>query len=406
MGPNGKKIITIDPVSGPLISRAFEWFETGDYSIKELAKKLREMGLRYRRTQKPIAGSTVNQILRSRIYTGSFEWLGKIYEGSHAPLITYSTWLNVQEVLDHRSISNVHGDRLQFAYTGLMTCGHCGCAVTAEIKKGRYIYYHCSRFKARCPEPYIREEVLDEKFAAVLRRLRLDDGAFNLIRRAIRENRADEQREREDANARLRAEADRLQHRLDTLYLDKVDGRVTTDFHDRVAGQWREERDRCLRDLESRTIAVDDLIDDGLALIDFTRSSYHRFESQSLASKRRALNLVLSNCSFAEGKLTVGFREPFRFLAERPGEDGDDLPPTSLSNSAGAELARHFVFETFGAKHFIKLFEGTTMSATPKVIDHLVARNGEQPCRKRASPIIAHAACVNGNQRVLHQILD
>ena len=60
---------------------------------------------------------------------------GLAYEGSHTPLTTFATWMNVQEILDGRSISNVHGNRHEFTYTGLMTCGHCGCAMTAEIKK-------------------------------------------------------------------------------------------------------------------------------------------------------------------------------------------------------------------------------------------------------------------------------
>jgi hypothetical protein len=46
--------------------------------------------------------------------------------------------------------------------------------MVAEIKKSRYIYYHCSRAKGKCPEPYTREEVLEERFAELLDRLRFD----------------------------------------------------------------------------------------------------------------------------------------------------------------------------------------------------------------------------------------
>ncbi|WP_380871852.1 hypothetical protein ACFB49_28030 [Sphingomonas sp. DBB INV C78] len=325
MGPLGKKVITIDPDIGPLVTRVFEWFESGQYSLKEVTQLAVRAGLRYRKSGKPVGVSTINTMLRSRIYTGSFEWLGKLYKGSHTPLTTFATWSNVQEILDGRSISNVHGNRLQFAYTGLITCGHCGCAVTAEIKKGRYIYYHCSRFKGRCPERYIREEALDDQFAAVLRRLRLDDASFRLIERAIRESHADERRDRDESVERLRAEADRLQHRLDTLYLDKLDGRVTVEFHDRVSATWREERDRTLRDMESLHSAEDDLIDDGLALLDFARTAHNQFADQPLATKRRALNLILSNSSFAGGALTVTFREPFGIL-EKIGETGGSGP--------------------------------------------------------------------------------
>jgi hypothetical protein len=34
------------------------------------------------------------------------------------------------------------------AFSGLITCGHCGCAMVDEIKKGRYVYYHCEVMRA------------------------------------------------------------------------------------------------------------------------------------------------------------------------------------------------------------------------------------------------------------------
>jgi hypothetical protein len=57
----------------------------------------------------------------------------------------------------------------EFTFSGLVNCGHCGCALVAEKKKGKYVYYHCTGNKGKCPEPYTREEVLDECFADLLK---------------------------------------------------------------------------------------------------------------------------------------------------------------------------------------------------------------------------------------------
>ena len=35
------------------------------------------------------------------------------------------------------------------AYTGLLKSARCGCLITAEIRKSRYIYYHCTYGKGR-----------------------------------------------------------------------------------------------------------------------------------------------------------------------------------------------------------------------------------------------------------------
>ena len=40
--------------------------------------------------------------------------------------------------------------------------------MVGELKKGRYICYHRTGYKGKCPEPYTREEVLEKSFTAVL----------------------------------------------------------------------------------------------------------------------------------------------------------------------------------------------------------------------------------------------
>ena len=37
-----------------------------------------------------------------------------------------------------------------FAFSGLIACHTCGCAVVCEIKKERYVYYHCTGHADKC----------------------------------------------------------------------------------------------------------------------------------------------------------------------------------------------------------------------------------------------------------------
>src|SRR3546814_3865461 len=123
------------------------WFETGDYALKDVTQKARAAGLRYRRSQKPVGTSTIHYMLRNRLYAGAFEWGGRLYQGTHEPLVSRETWENVQEVLDGRSASNVRAEPLRFAFTGLITCGHCGCAVVAQMQRGRRSEEHTSELQ-------------------------------------------------------------------------------------------------------------------------------------------------------------------------------------------------------------------------------------------------------------------
>ncbi|MDQ3773602.1 MAG: zinc ribbon domain-containing protein [Pseudomonadota bacterium] len=69
-----------------------------------------------------------------------------------------------------------------FAFSGLIACAKCGCSVVGEIKKQRYVYYHCTGYadkcqgnSATCRRRYVREEVLESQFTALLGRLQFDD---------------------------------------------------------------------------------------------------------------------------------------------------------------------------------------------------------------------------------------
>ncbi|MBX3552908.1 MAG: recombinase family protein [Pseudolabrys sp.] len=44
--------------------------------------------------------STIHTILRNRLYTGWFEWNGKLIQGKHEALIPVELWERVQGVLD------------------------------------------------------------------------------------------------------------------------------------------------------------------------------------------------------------------------------------------------------------------------------------------------------------------
>ena len=138
-GPNGKKIIEPDPEAAPLIGRLFEWYAAGALSLREAARKVRAAGLVHRKSGAPVPVSTVHAILRNRLYAGAFEWNGRPYRGTHQPLVSPELWERVQDVLDGRSAKKAKRGRHDFAFSGLIAGGKCGCAVVGEIKKQRYV---------------------------------------------------------------------------------------------------------------------------------------------------------------------------------------------------------------------------------------------------------------------------
>ena len=104
-----------------------------------------------------------------------------------------------------------------------------------------------------------------------------------------------------------------------------------------MSAEWREEQDRCQREIERHQAADQSYMDEGVQILELARNAQKLFERQEPREKRRLLNFVLSNCSWEDGEVVATFRQPFDLLAETTAiaarqEAGDS------ANSAKSEI--------------------------------------------------------------------
>ena len=337
-GANGKRTIAPDANLAPAITKMFEQYATGQYSLKQMARTARADGLAYRKSGDDVPTSTIHKILRNRIYSGDFDFDGTRYQGTYEALVSHELWEQVQAILDGRGAKKTRKMRETFAFSGLITCGHCGCAMVGEIKKGRYVYYHCTGFKGKCPEPYTREEVLEEKFTGILKGISFSDEVLGWVRQALRESHRDERQFHDDAIAKLQREHQRLQGRIDAMYEDKLDGRIANDYFDTKAAEMRAAQTAIMRDLAAHQTANCSYIEEGVQLLELAHRAPVLFESQPPTEKRKLLNFVLSNCTWKGGELAAKYRQPFDVLA---------VAVSSEQQRVGGEMAEKANFENW-----------------------------------------------------------
>jgi hypothetical protein len=260
-------------------------------SIKDAAKRARANGLIFRKSGSRIPTSTIHKILRTRLYMGEFDWNGRVYPGVHEPIVSRELWERVQAVLDGRKAKRHRRAKHDFAFSGLIECGHCGSSIVGEIKKQKYVYYHCTGYRGKCGEPYVRQEVIEQKFCEVLGQLTFDKEVLAWVREALSESHVDEKRDHERAVARLKAEHDRLQQRIHAMYVDKLDGRIDAEFFDRMSAQWRGEQDHCLREIERHSAADQSYLEEGIRVLELARNAQRLFDKQEPREKRRLLGV-------------------------------------------------------------------------------------------------------------------
>ena len=311
---DGKRIIEPDSVLGPTIANLFEWLASGEYSLKTLAKKGYEEGFRFRQSRGKIPVTTLHKVLRKRIYTGDFDYGGKTYQGSHEPLVASEVWERVQEILDGRHEKKHRKVTHDFAFSGMVRCGHCGCSLVGEVKKRRYVYYHCTGYRGNCSEPYTREEILEQQFATRLRDLVVPPAVLAWMQSELIQSDQTEQAARAQAMRRKQIELERLQARLDVLYDDRLDGRIDAGTYDKKASEIGEQQEQIRQKIRTAEAIMLPAASEAVDLMTLTSKAAELFQEQIGAEQRKLLHLVLKEASWKGGELRMSLREPFEEL--------------------------------------------------------------------------------------------
>ena len=317
-GPNRKRVIIQDPGQASLVRRLFETYADGIYSLKDACKLAADLGLRHRRSGNKLTKSALHDLLNNPIYYGDFYWKGLLYNGCHEPIVSKELYDKVQAALNKRSSCPTGRQKHDFLLQGLLNCGYCGCAVVAEQKKNRYVYYHCTGNKGVCPGKtgkYSREEVLDQQFADSLYRLQLDGEVVDWISSVMNENTDAEQKQMECSIAELEKNRKRLEDRLEKMYLDKLDGVLGDDEYKRLSNKFRSE----LTDIK---FSIERLRGDkqvqpitGKRILELAQKAASLYSGQISSEKRKLLLNVYSNSTLAGGTVTPNFKQPFNMIA-------------------------------------------------------------------------------------------
>ncbi len=174
------KTVVVDTKSAPVIRQAFEMYSEGNQTLDTIGMFLAQNNL-FAKNGKKIHRTRATFILSNPFYYGHFRYSGEIYEGKHEPIVEKKLWDKVQEVMKERGRPRHKSKDDPQAYCGLISCATCGMMVTGEYRvktqlngtQHFYTYYHCSKKRRdmKCPEPCIRQEVLDKQISSLLQKV-------------------------------------------------------------------------------------------------------------------------------------------------------------------------------------------------------------------------------------------
>lgn len=304
-----------DRAASQKVAALFDAYASGKYSLDDVAKLARGIGLRGRRGGK-LSDSQVYWVLTNPIYYGEFVWKGKTYSGTHVPLVSRSLFDRVQERMGLRGHDR---ESQQFPFRGLLTCGYCGCRITAERhpKHGReYVYYRCTNGKGKCRQPYVRQEELGDRLAQIVDRIHLSEEQVTHLLRMLKRDTEERMRERQERIRKLSAEKAVLEGRREAGYTDKLDGKISEDRWLKLDRDWEASIDRIEGQLQLLTSIAEPRLDEAHATFELLQRAPDLYVRQNDEERARLLESMVSNCIVSGEKLVPVYKKPFDLVAE------------------------------------------------------------------------------------------
>ena len=147
-GTNGTQGLQVDTKRAALVRQAFEWTATRSYTLEEILRRLRLLGLTTRRAGRAITKQTLSRMLRNQVYAGWVCSGENRVKGLHEPIVSQELFDVVQDALDGKAAPPVAHKKLNndFPLKGFIRCTTCDKKLTAGWVKGRkekYARYWC-----------------------------------------------------------------------------------------------------------------------------------------------------------------------------------------------------------------------------------------------------------------------
>jgi site-specific DNA recombinase len=274
----GRRVAYIvpDPDRADLVRSAFQLYATGGYSVAQLTDELAERGLRSRarrdRPEKPLAVSSVADLLANPVYAGMVQWQG--------------------------------------------------------VTKGRYLYFYClgqkNQARTGCREAYAPADLLETAVECLYEQVQLPPDWLAGLRAALdaeitgRQDRT--ARERQLVTRRMGKLEGERRKLLDAYYAGAIDLAVLHAEQQRIGGE--------LRTAKQRLATVDATLEQWRQILEtamrFAADCAQTYRRASRRTRRLFNQAVLDRIEVCDRKLTsVRYQAPFDLLFGRGGFEYD-----------------------------------------------------------------------------------
>lgn len=307
----GKAEIILDPDRAFLIKRIFEEYSTGLYSLKEIRKKTIKWNLKNKtKSNTYLSVSQIDKLLKNKFYYGVATYKNQEYRHIYPTIIDKDLYDKCDDVRNGRHRNRSNTTKTDFIFKGMIKCKNCGCTVTPELKKGKYVYLRPNS-KNGCTCKQINETVALKEVENVLNSMVFPSELLENLKLMLKNTIESKNEYSTSFINKLTTDLNAIERKSDRLLNLFIDESITKSDYDKKKQELAIERDN----IQSQIIKLNDANDDFEItveyLLDIASRSYSLFKSSGIETKRKILKLVFPNFYLDGQNLSYDIRKPF-----------------------------------------------------------------------------------------------
>ncbi len=197
----------------------------------------------------------------------------------------------------------------------MVKCQTCGCTITPEKKKGKYIYYHCTKYHGNCDGEWVPEDKLDKQVTKELVSLEIPNDILEWLTQELHKTHIQKNKTYDTEVTRLKRQHGQIETMLKEMYKDRLVGRITPDEYDKMLDEMKNEQADILSKINDYDEYDRKYYMTASRLLELISRAQLIFESSEVMEKRQLLNYLLQNFSLEGEKLHYDLKKPYSMIA-------------------------------------------------------------------------------------------
>ncbi|WP_299213527.1 recombinase family protein [uncultured Dokdonia sp.] len=342
-----------DPERHPIVKKLWNLMLTGAYSIAEIKREGDKRGL-VNFNKRSYCIHTYHKLFSTEFFFGYFYWNDvngnkKRYRGLHTPMVSQQEYEKVQiHIGNHKRPTRKK--KYDFSFRGLLTCGECGCSITAERKlqvrctKCRYkfscinrddcpkcnfvisemkkptvidiTYYRCTKKKGSCSQKTIQESELEKQYLKALQSIEIEKPFYDFITKELKDYDETNNAVQLQYISQIKKRKSEIESRINGLTLMRAEGDISKEMYHQLKEQSVKEAKTLESEIKQEERGITNWMEVAIDYLNFSLNASKTLEESDYFTKKALLSKIGSNQTLLDRKLYFIKAKPLLALKE------------------------------------------------------------------------------------------